>query len=878
VGLFGQISAAGKLSDIGLIGGSVTATNSNYVGDLVGLSNGKVNNSYATGAVTGASVVGGLMGINYGTVSNSHATGAATATGDNAGGLSAYNFGTISNSYATGAVAAGNYFSGGLVGTNMATVTNSYATGAVTGNHTAGGLVAFNQFGSNISTSYATGVVTGTNSVGGLVGYNNSTISSSYWNSTISGTTGVGGGTTTGATGLTTVQMQTASNFAGFTFTATPAATGNNWVMVDADGTLNNAGGATGSTRPMLASEYSTTINNVHQLQLIAMAPAASYTLGNNIDAAATGTTSNVWGTAGFVPIGNYTESAPADFTKTFNGTFDGKGYTISGLTTNQARLYVGFIGVAGSSAIVRNVGMVGGSMTNTFWGDGALIGYNFGAVSNSYATGNVTGFQAAGGLVGANKGTIDNSYATGTVSVTGSGEQVGGLVGWNFTTISNSHATGNVSSANDVAGGLVGGNGGTISNAYATGNVSGVNRIGGLAGHSDGTVSDSYASGNVTSTGGVVGGLVGNNAGTVSNSYASGAVSGNTSVGGLVGASSGTVTASFWNTTTSGLATSAGGVGMATADMQTQANFTSATAVNGNVNPAWDLANTWIVYDGHTSPLLRSFMTALTVTANSATKTYDGLGTTGGNGVTYSTTPNGNLLGTVSYSSGINVGSATITPGGLYSNQQGYIISYVSGALTVNKADLTIATSNVTKTYDGTLAANGAAIVTNGTLFGTDTLSGGAFAFTDANAGSNKTVTTTGVTVTDGNGGGNYNVTYADNTTSTITKAAVTTTAHAADNTDGSTTAAIESTKARGAVINAVSASFVSPTPPAPVQGTGDQGTAPTQATGASSASIQPGGLAGPGNLSGLNVTLVDPGIKLPSDMNGTDSADKKQ
>jgi hypothetical protein len=270
--------------------------------------------------------------------------------------------------------------------------------------------------------------------------------------------------------------------------------------------------------------------------------------------------------------------------------------------------------------------------------------------------------------------------------------------------------------------------------------------------------------------------------------------------------------------------------------------------------------------------------MTALTVTANSATKTYDGMGTTGGNGVTYSTTPNGNLLGTVSYSSGINVGSATITPGGLYSNQQGYIISYVGGALTVNKADLTISTSNVTKTYDGTLAANGAAVVTHGTLFSTDTLSGGIFAFTDANAGSNKTVTTTGVTVTDGNGGGNYTVTYADNTTSTITTAALTTTAHAADNTDGSTTAVIESTMARGAVINAVSASFVAPTPPAPVQGTGDQGTAPTQATGASSASIQPGGLAGPGNLSGLNVTLIGSGMKLPSDMNGTDTVDRKQ
>jgi hypothetical protein len=49
---------------------------------------------------------------------------------------------------------------------------------------------------------------------------------------------------------------------------------------------------------------------------------------------------------------------------------------------------------------------------------------------------------------------------------------------------------------------------------------------------------------------------------------------------------------------------------------------------------------------------------------------------------VSYSTPPNlANLLGTVSHDGTAqgarNVGSYTMTPGGLYSNQQGYIISY---------------------------------------------------------------------------------------------------------------------------------------------------------------------------------------------------------
>ena len=67
-------------------------------------------------------------------------------------------------------------------------------------------------------------------------------------------------------------------------------------------------------------------------------------------------------------------------------------------------------------------------------------------------------------------------------------------------------------------------------------------------------------------------------------------------------------------------------------------------------------------------------------------------------------------------------------------------------------------------------ISASGAAIVTSGQLFGSDSLSGGTFAYSNANAGSgNKTVTVGGVTVSDGNGGSDYAVTYANNTTSTI-------------------------------------------------------------------------------------------------------------
>ena len=101
---------------------------------------------------------------------------------------------------------------------------------------------------------------------------------------------------------------------------------------------------------------------------------------------------------------------------------------------------------------------------------------------------------------------------------------------------------------------------------------------------------------------------------------------------------------------------------------------------------------------------------------------------------------------------------------------------------MNVTAASLTASTSNVVKTYSGDTTALGAAVVTTGTLFGTDRLTGGTFAFTTKDVGpANKTVTVAGVTVNDGNSGLNYTLTQASNTTSTINPATLTYTANAA-------------------------------------------------------------------------------------------------
>jgi hypothetical protein len=132
----------------------------------------------------------------------------------------------------------------------------------------------------------------------------------------------------------------------------------------------------------------------------------------------------------------------------------------------------------------------------------------------------------------------ITNSYATGAVS---GGYKAGGLVGtvaWTSSVIS-CYATGTVSSLSITVGGLVGENGGTLQSCYSTGPVTAINRVGGLVGVNGSSIIDCHADGNVTGSTYNVGGLVGENGGwaTVTLSYATGNVSGDSAFGGLVGA-----------------------------------------------------------------------------------------------------------------------------------------------------------------------------------------------------------------------------------------------------------------------------------------------------------------------------------------------------
>lgn len=157
-----------------------------------------------------------------------------------------------------------------------------------------------------------------------------------------------------------------------------------------------------------------------------------------------------------------------------FNGTFDGKNGTISGLTIgtsddpDSTTTYVGLFGYIGSTGTVENVCLVGTSIYSSLKDDnvGGLVGYNWGNIgAGCYVTGSsaTCGSNAyVGGLEGyGDTGTIANSYSNCDV-IGGIGASIGGFAGQSYSDISNVYATGYVSQttltdATSHVGGLVG-------------------------------------------------------------------------------------------------------------------------------------------------------------------------------------------------------------------------------------------------------------------------------------------------------------------------------------------------------------------------------------------------------------------------------------
>jgi filamentous hemagglutinin family protein len=426
----------GSISDSYATGG-ISSTEIRFIGGLVGYnttnplvtgtlqqlgpSPGQIVNSYATGninvsgRITVVGAVGGLVGVSDGTIINSNASGSVTGNTSSdpgigllawgLGGLVGDNSGNIIQSSASGTV-TGNVPSGdtqilnivgGLVGNNSGTINLSFSTGTVRGggaNAVVGGLVGVNQqrdffrvgsFKATISDSYASGNVTGDSNsrVGGLVGSNSGTIMNSYATGDVSSSGfGIVGGLTATNTG-TIIGSHASGN-----------------VRLDggvAGGLVGLVGGLVGENLGTITQSYATGSINTGENSIV------GGLVGDNI--------------------------GPISQSFAMGSVSGGANSVIGGLVGRNVGTFP--LAVISQS---YSLGPVSGGANSYV---GGLVGSNEGTVSESYSAGRVSGEQNSilGGLVAANTdvvnpgalrpfGTITNSYwdalTTGQVSSAG--------------------------------------------------------------------------------------------------------------------------------------------------------------------------------------------------------------------------------------------------------------------------------------------------------------------------------------------------------------------------------------------------------------------------------------------------------------------------
>ena len=274
-----------------------------------------------------------------------------------------------------------------------------------------------------------------------------------------------------------------------------------------------------------------------------------------------------------------------------YNGTFDGRGNRIIGLTVSGEN--AGIFSTVGTNGVVKDVNIYSGTFTGTTTA-GAVAGKNKGRIEGIVTFGNtvtVTDEDGnAGGIVGINSsgefkdnandgeltGGIYDVESTGSVIAGSSSAVAGGLVGTNDGGLANSFSDSAVTVGTNVTGGTSAGLGGVVGVNTEKGNVqyvdslgvtnggaTGSSNIGGIIGTNNGNMysgyNESIVSGannvggiigtnaegkkveNVVNATGVegkdnVGGLVGVNSGSVTNGRNNGTITGNTNVGGLVG------------------------------------------------------------------------------------------------------------------------------------------------------------------------------------------------------------------------------------------------------------------------------------------------------------------------------------------------------
>ena len=472
------VTIVGHVEDCG---GEYSVNGNLEVGGVAGRNMGDIRRSSFTGNVNGIMIGDGLVALNEDDTVNAYSSDTALQ-GSYIGGVVGVNNGTVEECNSLGSVHGENYV-GGVAGANNGNVEDCGSDSEVTGTDNVGGLVGANG-GSYVSRCSFSGDVTGDLNVGGLVGYNKGTVTNSHYNYDE---------VLINEQHMITLGALSADEFEEWmdgdkSLDVTKKLTQQDgyYVIEDLidfkqllsfgqDDSLKfrltsdlNLSTSPNFYIPYIAGEFDGNGHRISNLSLnlysVSNVGLFGYLAGGKVSGLGienvnvTGFES-VGGLVGWNEEGTVSDSY------------------LTGSVTGET--WVGGL-VGGNNGTITNsytTGIVAGSM-----GVGGLNGW--GGYGHPPS---IPGGQYMGGLVGANFGVVSNSYSESYVI---GNEFVGGLVGVNYYgSVTDSYSVASVTGMN-IVGGLIGLNeGGTVINSHSSASLIGDFNVGCLVGYNTGTL-----------------------------------------------------------------------------------------------------------------------------------------------------------------------------------------------------------------------------------------------------------------------------------------------------------------------------------------------------------------------------------------------------
>lgn len=605
--------------------------NTQTSGGIVGTNEGRISNAYNESIIHGSENIGGVAGKN------------GTQTLDSK--LTELN--DVANAVEIIGDAGGKNV-GGLVGMQEHATTNQGRnTGAITGCTNVGGMVGYNKADSYLNNleNSPQATITGITNVGGIAGVNEGEISADDQLNLVNSGKIYGWENVGGIAGKNSGNIDNVNSNINLYVIDTET---RNALMGNAGITPKAQffGGVTGENVGIITNATNRARVDAAQASYVGGIVGKNTSDGNKVGQLLGMGNSN----EGFVIGNNYVGGVIGKNEVAITGTAEESvGIVNSGTVIALAGGAGGIIGENSAKithVIMTNEGEVHGNASadgsREENGTGGIIGVNGSeaAITNSSlmnrVNGNVSGVANVGGIIGINHGVItgsrdDNnnyykyqiynngtiqagSYDAGTITAY-AGENIGGLLGNNIGTLTAGYNTGVVKAGQSSnVGGIAGANSGKLDQVFnsvvtvtktATGETDAEGRK---------LYKYTYTDGGAISGKNNVGGIVGSNTGTLSNAYSTTAVEGTSSVANIVGSNAGQVSniygyAENGNTNVNG--DNVRNSYIINADGKLQ-NGKDAKKLDSY---AFDNKETiWKLYDKRTNPLLKVFLTKVTV------------------------------------------------------------------------------------------------------------------------------------------------------------------------------------------------------------------------------------------------------------------------